>query len=123
VKDGDAFTLADTLFNQLLNYPPRILHSLMNCLSSHDISRAITALGKDSPAGASRRWQKENNAMREGEYSHARTLFQLASLLQYTLPGVPCLYYGDEAGLYGYRDPFNRGCYPWGMKTWIWFLL
>ena len=26
----------------------------------------------------------------------------------------PCVYYGDEAGMEGYRDPFNRGCYPWG---------
>ena len=32
------------------------------------------------------------------------------------LPGIPCLYYGDEAGLYGYKDPFNRTCYPWGRE-------
>ena len=40
----------------------------------------------------------------------------LASLLQYCLPGVPCIYYGDEAGVEGYRDPFNRACYPWGQE-------
>ena len=40
----------------------------------------------------------------------------LASVIQYMLPGVPCLYYGDEAGLYGYKDPFNRTCYPWGRE-------
>ena len=34
--------------------------------------------------------------------------------MQFTLPGVPCIYYGDEAGMEGYRDPFNRACYPWG---------
>ena len=39
---------------------------------------------------------------------------QLAAMLQFALPGVPCIYYGDEAGLDGYRDPFNRGTYPWG---------
>lgn len=39
---------------------------------------------------------------------------RLATALQYCLPGVPCIYYGDEAGLEGYKDPFNRGCYPWG---------
>ena len=39
---------------------------------------------------------------------------RLASLMQFTLPGVPCIYYGDEAGMEGYRDPFNRACYPWG---------
>ena len=36
--------------------------------------------------------------------------------MQYTLPGFPCVYYGDEAGLEGYRDPFNRACYPWGRE-------
>ncbi len=36
--------------------------------------------------------------------------------MQFTLPGVPCVYYGDEAGMEGYRDPFNRGCYPWGRE-------
>lgn len=35
-----------------------------------------------------------------------------ASAMQYTLPGVPCVYYGDEAGMEGYKDPFNWGCYP-----------
>ena len=39
---------------------------------------------------------------------------KLASLIQYLLPGVPCLYYGDEAGMEGYRDPFNRGLLPPG---------
>ena len=34
--------------------------------------------------------------------------------LQFFLPGVPSIYYGDEAGLQGYKDPFNRRCYPWG---------
>ncbi|MBQ2212721.1 MAG: glycoside hydrolase family 13 protein, partial [Ruminococcus sp.] len=35
---------------------------------------------------------------------------------QFTLPGFPCVYYGDEAGMEGYRDPFNRCCYPWGRE-------
>ena len=41
---------------------------------------------------------------------------RLAALLQFMLPGVPCIYYGDEAGMEGYRDPFNRACYPWGRE-------
>ena len=39
---------------------------------------------------------------------------RLASTLQYSLPGVPCVYYGDEVGLEGGHDPYNRRCYPWG---------
>ena len=48
----------------------------------------------------------------------AKAVFKLkvASLLQYTLCGVPSLYYGDEAGMQGYTDPLNRRCYPWGQE-------
>ena len=42
---------------------------------------------------------------------------KIASVIQYTLPGVPSLYYGDEAGMEGYKDPFNRVCYPWGNEN------
>ena len=47
---------------------------------------------------------------------YARNNFMMAAAVQYTLPGVPCLYYGDEAGLCGMADPFNRGTYPWGRE-------
>ena len=40
----------------------------------------------------------------------------MAGFLQYTLPGSPSLYYGDEAGVEGYKDPFNRRTYPWGRE-------
>ena len=40
----------------------------------------------------------------------------MASFLQYMLPGMPSLYYGDEVGMEGYKDPFNRRPYPWGQE-------
>ena len=40
----------------------------------------------------------------------------MASFLQYMLPGAPSLYYGDEAGMEGGKDPFNRRPYPWGQE-------
>ena len=40
----------------------------------------------------------------------------MASFLQYTLPGMPSLYYGDEAGLEGHHDPFCRMPFPWGRE-------
>ena len=46
--------------------------------------------------------------------AHERLL--MASFLQYMLPGSPSLYYGDEAGMEGYKDPFNRRPYPWGRE-------
>ena len=44
-------------------------------------------------------------------------LLRMAAFLQFTLPGAPCIYYGDEAGMDGYRDPFNRRCFPWGQEN------
>ena len=43
-------------------------------------------------------------------------MLKCAMALQYFLPGSPCIYYGDEAGVQGYKDPFNRKCYPWGSE-------
>ena len=41
----------------------------------------------------------------------------IAVALQFALPGAPCIYYGDEAGLEGYEDPFNRRFFPWGKEN------
>jgi glycosidase len=46
----------------------------------------------------------------------ARDRLMMASFIQYTLPGSPSLYYGDEACMEGYKDPFNRRPYPWGRE-------
>lgn len=50
------------------------------------------------------------------EYELGRNRMKVAMALQYFLPGVPCIYYGDEAGQQGYKDPFNRRCYQWGKE-------
>lgn len=95
------------------NYPPQCLNLLMNHIGTHDTERALTVLGGE-PAGArGREWQAAQKLTPAQRETGVRRL-KLASLIQYLLPGVPCLYYGDEAGMEGYRDPFNRGCYPWG---------
>ena len=46
-------------------------------------------------------------------YEEGMLKLRMAYAIIYTLPGVPCLYYGDEIGMQGYRDPFNRGFYCW----------
>ena len=51
--------------------------------------------------------------MNEREYRSATEKLKLAAFLQFVLPGCPCIYYGDEAGMEGFEDPFNRGCFPW----------
>ena len=86
----------------------------MNCLSTHDVPRCITALAAPDMEGRGRDWQREHNTFTADQYYFGRHMAKLAALIQYTLPGCPSLYYGDEAGLVGYADPFNRGTYPWG---------
>ena len=95
------------------NYPPQCLNLLMNHIGTHDTERALTVLGGEPAGTRGREWQAAQKLTPTQRETGVKRL-KLASLIQYLLPGVPCLYYGDEAGMEGYRDPFNRGCYPWG---------
>ena len=88
----------------------------MNLLSSHDVPRAVTVLGGLPMEHHDRDWQREHNTLTVAQYYRGRQLFMLGTLMCMTLPGMPSLYYGDEAGLVGYADPFNRGTYPWGRE-------
>ncbi len=114
-REGDGRTLADTVLSLQAHYPDCVTHILMNLLDTHDTPRALTALVGEDAAGRGRDWQSAQRLSPE-QYAAGVRLLRLASLLQYTLPGVPSLYYGDEAGLQGYGDPFNRGTYPWGRE-------
>ena len=51
------------------------------------------------------------------QYLLAVERLRMAAFLQYMLPGIPSLYYGDEAGMEGGKDPFNRRTYPWGKEN------
>ncbi len=113
LRGGSASDFVECVMTVLENYPPQVVRLLMNSLGTHDTERAITLLGGEPLGGRGRRWQAEQRLSPE-QYERGKRLLMLGGVLQYALPGVPCLYYGDEAGLQGYRDPFNRGCYPWG---------
>ncbi len=95
------------------NYPPQTLRLLMNHIGTHDTERALTLLGDEPSRGRGREWQAAQRLTPE-QRRLATERLKLATLLQFALPGVPCIYYGDEAGVEGYRDPFNRRTYPWG---------
>ena len=99
----------------LENYPKPILDVLMNSISTHDTLRAITRLAGESCEGKDRTWQSEHYLDVDG-YIFGKKLLKLAMVLQFMLPGIPCIYYGDEVGMQGYKDPFNRGCFPWGQE-------
>ncbi len=114
VTDGNARRFLLRVLQLLDHYPKCVCDVLMNVLSTHDVERALTRLAGQPANGRDRAWQAEHMQLDPQQYARGSRLLRLAALLQYTLPGIPCLYYGDEAGLYGYGDPFNRGCYPWG---------
>lgn len=109
--------LVDSLETLRENYPPPFFHSCLNLLSSHDVPRALTLLGggPDKDCGLSREKQAEFSLSPEARRKALR-LMALATAVQMCLPGVPCVYYGDEAGMEGCMDPFNRAPFPWGKE-------
>ncbi len=110
---GTGADFINKVWNVVENYPPQTLLLLMNHTGTHDTERALTLLGDEPSFGRGRSWQADRKMTPEQRQLALRRL-RLATLLQFALPGVPCIYYGDEAGLEGYRDPFNRHTYPWG---------
>ena len=112
----NAEVLLEVVFRTIENYPKDNLDAMMNMISGHDIERALTRLAKGGANGQDRYWQAANDYLNEGEYAYGKHLLKQMSVLQYFLPGNPCLYYGDEAGVYGYKDPHNRKTFPWGKE-------
>lgn len=113
---GDGAALIEAVCTILENYPPQVVRLLMNHIGTHDTERALTVLAGEPCRGRDRSWQAAQQLSAE-QYARGVQLMKLASAIQFLLPGVPCIYYGDEAGMQGYADPFNRGCFPWGNEN------
>ena len=64
------------------------------------------------------RYTKANRRLTRTQWVTALDRLHSATVLQYTLPGAPSIYYGDEAGMEGYGDPFCRRPFPWGREEW-----
>ena len=94
-----------------LNLPSQSLYSAMNELSNHDHARFLTRTNRV----VGRLADKGSQAASEG-LSYAT--FREGVVMQFTLPGAPTIYYGDEAGVTGWTDPDNRRTYPWGNENW-----
>lgn len=115
VRDGDEKFFKDTIQSILENYPKETVYCLMNSLGTHDTVRIINALSDVRAHG----WSKTHKLgykLPDSEYEKAKKKLYLASVLQFTLPGIPSIFYGDEAGLQGFDDPINRRPYPWGSE-------
>lgn len=115
VRDGDEKFFKETVQSILENYPKETIYCLMNSLGTHDTVRIINALSDVRAHG----WSKTHKLgykLPDSEYEKAKKKLYLASVLQFTLPGIPSIFYGDEAGLQGFDDPINRRPYPWGSE-------
>lgn len=112
-KLDDGRELKDTVMSIVENYPPQVMACTMNLLGSHDTARILTAL-MDSFEGS--REEQAHRHLSRKQWTTAQERLQAASFLQFMLPGAPSIYYGDEAGMEGYNDPFCRRTYPWGRE-------
>lgn len=100
------------------NYPPENFYGALNVIGSHDRQRILTTLGDAPDEKSLDERQRERFRLSADKYDLARRRLKMLSLIQFTMPGVPCIYYGDEAGVQGYADPYNRAPYPWGHEDW-----
>lgn len=114
-RNGKAEDFMASIMQIIENYPKQCLDVMMNHIGTHDTERAITKISGESCEYRDRAWQSCHSL--DDKYAKAVELLKCAVALQFTLPGVPSIYYGDEAGMEGYKDPFNRGCYPWGKEN------
>lgn len=116
LKGTDGIHFINTVLTITENYPPEALKLLMNHIGTHDTARILTRLGSSEDFVGDRDRQANTELLPE-QYERAVKLLKLAAVLQYTLPGVPSIYYGDEVGMTGYGDPFCRATYPWGKEN------
>ncbi|MGN0416737.1 glycoside hydrolase family 13 protein [Anaerostipes faecalis] len=104
----DAYAMQEFLLGQQCNYPKPFYYAVMNLLSSHDIPRIRTTFASGmNETLPSREKQAEYVITSKMDKQGAR-LTRLAMAIQFFIPGMPCIYYGDEYGMHGFMDPFNR---------------
>lgn len=115
LKGGSGVDFGNAIMRVMENYPKPAIKLLMNHIGTHDTARILTLLGCDRIPAT--REEQAGFTLSSESYSKAVKLLKLAVVLQYTLPGVPSLYYGDEVGMEGFGDPFCRGAYPWGREN------
>lgn len=109
---GATADFRNTIMGIVENYPKQALDVTMNLIGSHDTARALSALSGVDLTGSDKAYRRDFRM--DGEtYSLAKKRLLLASTLQFILPGIPSVYYGDERGMQGYEDPLCRRTVDW----------
>ena len=114
IRTGDSKNLFSASAGLYMRYPKSVSDCLMNFLGTHDTERILTVLGVGVPALSME--EKAHFSMSDSERKRALMLIRLAYIILAFMPGVPCIFYGDEAAVEGLSDPFNRVTFPWGRE-------
>ena len=109
----DAKQFENRIMQIVENYPRQVLYSLMNIAGTHDTARIKTVLGGKNISDDANEYDKWNSALSGTDETIALDRVMLMAFMQMTFIGVPCVYYGDEIGMEGGRDPYNRKPYTW----------
>ena len=110
----DGTTLRQSVLRIAENYPAGVLNCVMNILGTHDTPRILSLLGGSCDGTKDEQAQRQLSPRQRAQ---ALERLQMAAFLQFMLPGMACIYYGDEAGMEGCGDPFNRRYFPWGAEA------
>ena len=109
--EGDGQTFFRILLDKMSRLPAQSLYTAMNELSNHDHSRFMTRTNR-----------RVGRLKTAGPYAAGEGIsygiFRQGVVMQFTLPGAPTIYYGDETGMVGWTDPDSRRTYPWGREDW-----
>jgi len=114
LQGGSAADFCEDMEALREHYPKPAFYSAMNFLGTHDTPRVLTLLGAENPPRD--KAAQAVSRLSPQEYARGRALEMTGALLLYAFPGSPTIYYGDEAGVQGFQDPFNRRTYPWGRE-------
>ncbi len=113
VRDGDGDKLYHTLTELYASYPRCVSDALMNLLGTHDTERILTVLGSEPGDYDRSNHELAHASLPSDKRAKALRLLRMAATLQFTVFGIPSVYYGDEVGMEGYHDPFCRFPFPW----------
>lgn len=114
LQGGDAADFMETMETIREHYPPAAFYTSLNSLGTHDNPRILTLCGQSEDLSRHDRAWRAHYRLSYNERQHGIRRLKLASTLLYAFPGSPTVFYGDEAGIEGCEDPFNRGPFPWG---------
>ena len=117
LNGGTAEHFAESMECIRENYPRDVFYNLMNVVGTHDTARALTLLGVTENEWKMDRNGRAHYQLPPDRLEIALRRLRMAAVIQFTMPGSPTIYYGDEAGQQGFEDPFNRQTYPWGHEN------